>query len=615
MQQAVTIEENETHPLAGTPMTGADMIVQVLAQEGTDVIFGYSGGAILPTYDAVFRFNAETNDSMPLIVPANEQGAGFMASGYARASGKVGVVMVTSGPGATNTVTPVRDCMADSTPIVVISGQVPTPAIGSDGFQEAPIANIMGAVAKHIFLVTDAEKLEATMRTAFEIARTGRPGPVVVDIPKDVQNWHGTFQGKGRLPIRGYRERIEEVSTNVLLDHDCESFFQALEHANRPIIYAGGGVINANAAKEVRAFADAFKIPVVTTLMGIGSYDTTQERALHMLGMHGTAYANYAMDDADFVIAIGARFDDRVAAVPDKFAPSAKYIAHFDLDPSEIHKVKTVDWHHVGLLPQAFTKLLDYGLNTKKLNKDFSFWHAHIAELKKVYAMNYDKQSDFIQPYAVIEEINKHTQGNAIISTGVGQHQMWAAQYFDFKSPRLWLTSGSMGTMGFGLPAAIGAQFAKPGLVVVDIDGDASIRMNLGELETVTTYKLPLKVVVLNNLGDGMVKQWQKLFFKGRLSASDKSLHKKDFVKAAEADGYEYAVRLENNADLPKVIKEFMQFSGPAFIEVMIDPDAGVYPMVGPGMSYEQMITGDHIPTRNVKQDVAKTEVDSSEMF
>ena len=613
MQQALAKQED--HPLAGSKMTGADIIVQVLAQQGTDVIFGYSGGAILPTYDAVFRFNAETNESMPLIVPANEQGAGFMASGYARASGKVGVVMVTSGPGATNTVTPVRDCMADSTPIVVICGQVPTPAIGSDGFQEAPIANIMGAVAKHIFLITDPTKLEATIRTAFEIARTGRPGPVVIDIPKDVQNWQGVFQGKGQLPIRGYRERIEEVAENTLTDEDCESFYQAFAQAERPIIYAGGGVINANAAAEVRAFADAFKIPVVTTLMGIGAYDTTQERALHMLGMHGTAYANYAVDDADFVIAIGARFDDRVAAVPDKFAPSAKFIAHFDLDPSEIHKVKTVDWHHVGLLPQAFTKLVDYGLNTKKFTKDFSAWHTHVAQLKKVYAMNYDKQTDYIQPYAVIEEINKITQGNAIISTGVGQHQMWAAQYFDFKSPRLWLTSGSMGTMGFGLPAAIGAQFAKPGLVVVDIDGDASIRMNLGDLETVTTYKLPLKVVVLNNLGDGMVKQWQKLFFKGRLSASDKSLHKKDFIKAAEADGYEYAVRLESNADLPKVIKEFMQFSGPAFLEVMIDPDAGVYPMVGPGMSYAEMITGDHIPTRNSKSNDTNTDVDSSEMF
>ncbi len=616
MQPAGLIEDDALpHPLAGTTMLGSDVIMHVLAQEGTQVIFGYSGGAILPTYDAVFRYNAETNESMPLIVPANEQGAGFMASGYARASGEVGVVMVTSGPGATNTVTPVRDCMADSIPIVVISGQVPTAAIGSDGFQEAPISNIMGAVAKHVFLVTDPEKLEATIRTAFEIARTGRPGPVVIDIPKDVQNWEGVFRGKGRLLIRGYRERIAEVTANVLTDEKCGFFFDALEKSERPLIYAGGGVINGNAAEEVRALADRLRIPVVTTLMGIGTYDTTRERSLHMLGMHGTAFANYAVDDCDLLIAIGARFDDRVAAVPDKFAPRAKFIAHLDVDPSEIHKVKAVDWSHVGLLPQALKKLLDYGADARTFEKDYTYWNAHIAKLKSTYAMNYDKQSTLIQPYAVIEEINKYTKGEAIISTGVGQHQMWAAQYFDFRSPRLWLTSGSMGTMGFGLPAAIGAQLARPDRVVIDIDGDASIRMNLGELETVTTYKLSIKIVILNNLGDGMVKQWQKLFFKGRLSASDKSLHKKDFIKAAEADGYEYAIRLEKSADVQSVIKQFLEFEGPAFLEVMIDPDAGVYPMVGPGMSYDQMITGEHIPTRNEVEEDLHTDIDSSEMF
>ncbi len=612
-QQALEIEQASNHPLAGREMSGADIIVQVLAQEGTDVIFGYSGGAILPTYDAVFRYNHDNNDAMPLIVPANEQGAGFMASGYARASGKVGVVMVTSGPGATNTVTPVRDCMADSIPIVVICGQVPTAAIGSDGFQEAPIANIMGAVAKHIFLVTDPAKLESTIRTAFEIARTGRPGPVVIDIPKDVQNWVGPFKGRGRLPVRGYRERMHSVISSELTADKKKQFFDALSQAERPLIYAGGGAINGEASAQLREFADAFEIPVVTTLMGIGAYDTTQPRSLHMLGMHGTAFANYAADDCDFLIAIGARFDDRVAAVPAKFVPNAKYIAHFDIDPSEIDKVKSVNWHHVGLLPQSLKCLLEYGKEVYQFDADYGEWNKHIADLKATYAMNYDKTSETIQPYAVIEEINKHTKGDAIISTGVGQHQMWAAQYFDFKQPRLWLTSGSMGTMGFGLPAAIGAQFAKPGLMVINIDGDASIRMNLGELETVTTYQLPVKTVVLNNFGDGMVKQWQKLFFKGRLSASDKSLHKKNFIKSAESDGFEYAVRLENKADLPKVIKEFVEFPGPAFLEVIIDRDAGVYPMVGPGMCYEEMITGDFIPARNSKD--AQEEVDSSEMF
>lgn len=612
-EQAEEIQQASSHPLAGTEMSGSDMIVQVLAQEQTDVIFGYSGGAILPTYDAVFRYNEENNDAMPLIVPANEQGAGFMASGYARACGKVGVVMVTSGPGATNTVTPVRDCMADSIPIVVISGQVPTAAIGSDGFQEAPIANLMGAIAKHIFLVTDPTKLEATLRTAFEIARTGRPGPVVVDIPKDVQNWVGVFKGHGRLPIRGYRERIHSVLANPLPVEKCQQFYDALSQAKKPLLYVGGGAINAEVSKELTEFADAFGIPVVSTLMGIGAYDTTRSRALHMLGMHGTAFANYATDDCDFLIAVGARFDDRVAAVPAEFAPTAKFIAHFDIDPSEIDKVKSVDWHHVGLLPQSLTRLLSYGQKDYKFEADYSEWHAHVADLKSTYAMNYDRESEHIQPYAVIEEINKITKGEAIVSTGVGQHQMWAAQYFDFKHPRLWLTSGSMGTMGFGLPAAIGAQFAKPDAMVIDIDGDASIRMNLGDLETVTTYNLPVKTVVLNNFGDGMVKQWQKLFFKGRLSASDKSLHKKNFVKAAEADGFEYAVRLDKKEDIERVVREFIEFPGPAFLEVIIDADAGVYPMVGPGSCYAEMITGPFIPARDGNKPV--TEVDASEMF
>jgi acetolactate synthase-1/2/3 large subunit len=503
--------------------------------------------------------------------------------------------------------------MADSIPIVVITGQVPTAAIGSDGFQEAPIANIMGAVAKHVFLVTDPEKLEDTMRTAFEIARTGRPGPVVVDIPKDVQNWIGPFKGHGRLPVRGYRERMHQLISSELSADKCKQFYDALTQAKRPLIYAGGGVVNGEAAEAMCKFADAFGIPVVTTLMGIGAYDTSRERALHMLGMHGTAFANYATDDADFLIALGARFDDRVAAVPDKFGPNAKYIAHFDIDPSEIDKVKSVHWHHVGLMPESLNHLLSYGKDTYDFKADYSEWHQHVADLKSTYAMNYDKESETIQPYAVIEEINKYTKGEAIVSTGVGQHQMWAAQYFDFAKPRLWLTSGSMGTMGFGLPAAIGAQFAKPQSMVINIDGDASIRMNLGELETCTTYDLPVKTVVLNNFGDGMVKQWQKLFFKGRLSASDKSLHKKNFVKSAQSDGFEYAVRLDKKSDLPKVIKEFVDFPGPAFLEVIIDRDAGVYPMVRPGMCYQEMITGDHIPSRDAG--TVKTEVDSSEMF
>jgi acetolactate synthase I/II/III large subunit len=586
------------HPLAGAGMTGAEMLVQVLADEGVDTIFGYSGGAILPIYDAVFRYNLEHSAAMPLIVPANEQGAGFMAAGYARASGRVGVALVTSGPGATNTVTPVRDCQADSVPIVVICGQVATTAIGTDAFQEAPVPSIMGAVAKHVFLVTDPTKLEATVRTAFEIARTGRPGPVVLDIPKDVQNWKGVFHGSGRLPIPGYRQRMNRLEAAKLPEAACASFFAALGEAERPLIYAGGGVINAGAAQALREFSREFHIPVVTTLMGIGAVDTTDALSMRMLGMHGAAFANYAVEDCDFLMTAGARFDDRVAGNPPKFAKGAKFIAHFDIDASEINKVKRVDWSHVGLMPDALKTLIDYGKRLG-LKHDFAEWRARCAELRSRYGMNYDRESALIQPYYVIEEINRLTKGEAVITTGVGQHQMWAAQYFDFRSPRLWLTSGSMGTMGFGLPAAVGAQFAQRSRLVIDIDGDASIRMNLGELETVTTYDLPVKVVVLNNCGDGMVKQWQKLFFKGRLSASDKSLHTKDFVKAALADGFKFAKRLDKKADVPRVIEEFIRFEGAAFLEVMIDQDAGVYPMVGPGQAYDEMITGEHIASRN----------------
>jgi acetolactate synthase-1/2/3 large subunit len=596
------VQDLSAHPLAGRTLSGAEMIVQVLADEGVDAIFGYSGGAILPTYDAVFVYNQEHPGrgagGIPLIVPANEQGAGFMAAGYARASGKVGVCMVTSGPGATNTVTPVRDSMADSVPLVVICGQVPTPAIGTDAFQEAPVPGIMGAVAKHVFLVTDPTRLEATVRTAFEIARTGRPGPVVLDIPKDVQNWRGVYRGSGRLPVPGFRQRMNRLASSKLSERACAEFFDMLGESKRPLIYAGGGVINGGAAYCLRELASAYGIPVVTTLMGIGAIDTTEPLSMRMLGMHGTAFANYAVDDCDFLIALGSRFDDRVAGVPAKFAKRAKRIAHIDIDASEINKVKRVSWSHVGVLADALVALLEHGQRAG-FTRDFGAWHGYLADLRSRHAMNYDRASPLIQPYYLIEEINRITQGEAIIATGVGQHQMWSAQYFDFRHPRLWLTSGSMGTMGFGLPAAIGAQVAQRDRLVIDIDGDASIRMNIGELETVTTYDLPVKIAVLNNFGDGMVKQWQKLFFKGRLSASDKSLHKKDFVKAAQADGFRFARRLDRKEDVPRVVDDFIHFQGPAFLEVMIDPDAGVYPMVGPGQSYEEMITGDHIPSRH----------------
>lgn len=585
-----------THALAGTTMSGAEMIVQVLADEGVDAIFGYSGGAILPTYDAIFRYNESHSkeEEIRLIVPATEQGAGFMAAGYARSSGKVGVSLVTSGPGATNSVTPVRDCHADSVPIVLICGQVGRAAIGTDAFQEAPVFNVMSACAKHVFLVTDESKLEATIRTAFEIARSGRPGPVVVDIPKDVQRYEGVFQGSGLLRLRGYQERLEALIRATIPEEEVQAFYRMLGKSERPLIYAGGGINNGNAAPELRAFAERFGIPVVTTLTGIGAVDTTAELSLHMLGMHGTAYANYAVEDCDFLFAVGARFDDRVAGKVQEFAPGAK-IAHLDIDTSEIGKVKSVDWAHVSDAKRGLSQLLKGG---KTFRKDFSRWQAHVKQLKAEHALNYNRTSELIQAEEVLTVLKEITRGEAIVTTGVGQHQMWSAQYLDFVHPRSFITSGSMGTMGFGLPAAIGAQIANPGKLVIDIDGDGSIRMNYGELETLTTYDIPVKVLLLNNFGDGMVRQWQDLFHEQRYSGTDKTLHKKDFIRAVQADGFEFARRVSDRAQVRQAIEEFTNFQGPAFLEVLIDQHEHVYPMVGPGMSYKDMIVGKYIKAR-----------------
>ena len=597
--------QQKAHPMAGQTMSGAEMVIQVIADMGVDVIFGYSGGAILPTYDAIFKHNAKTNrvgKEVRLIVPANEQGAGFMAAGYGRATGRPGVCLVTSGPGATNTVTPVRDCMADSVPAIFICGQVPRHAMGTDAFQEAPILNIMSACAKHTFLVTDPEKLEATIRAAFEIAVSGRPGPVVIDLPKDVQTWSGKFKGEGSLKFRGYEMRLAEVTNNELTEPQANAFFKMLKESRRPLLYVGGGAIHGNASKPLTEFANRYGIPVVTTLHGIGAFDTTSPLSLHMLGMHGTAYANYAVEDCDFLIAVGARFDDRVAGKVHAFAPNAKNIAHIDVDAAEIGKVKSITWSHVGEAAPSIEALLRFG---KDVKVDFTEWQKHVSALRESYPLDYDKNSTYIQPYRVVELLSDITKGDAIISTGVGQHQMWAAQYFKYRFPRTWLTSGSMGTMGFGLPAAIGAQIACPDKLVVDIDGDGSIRMNLGEIETCTTYNIPVKILLLNNLGDGMVRQWQKTYYEFRFSGTDKSLHLKDFIKSAEADGFKFARRVSTNEELEQALRDFVSFPGPAFLEVMIDPDAGVFPMVGPGMGYKEMITGPFIKSRNAAEPAA----------
>ncbi|MFM0292666.1 MULTISPECIES: biosynthetic-type acetolactate synthase large subunit [Paraburkholderia] len=581
-------------------LSGADIILRVLAEQGVDTLFGYSGGAILPTYDAVFRYNemnaAHVERQIKFVVPANEQAAGFMAAGYARASGKVGVFMVTSGPGATNAVTPIADCNGDSVPVVLICGQVPRAAIGSDAFQEAPVFNIMSACAKQVFLVTDPLKLEPTLRTAFEVARTGRPGPVVVDVPKDIQNWTGPYHGRGTLHFRGYSDRLRMVAKGARLEKaKAADFFDLLRQSERPLLYVGGGVITGRATAVLREFAERHGIPVVTTLMGLGAISAKHPLCLGMLGMHGAACANYAVEDCDFLIAVGARFDDRVAGGrPDSFAPGARHVAHIDIDEAEINKVKRAHWTHVGDAKDALLSLLEHG----PAKQSSSGWLDHVMALKQTFGMNYDRKNLAIQPQWVIEKLSEITDGRAIISTGVGQHQMWAAQFFEFVEPRSFLTSGSMGTMGFGLPAAIGAQLARPDALVIDIDGDGSIRMNVGELETASTYGIPVKVLLLNNRGDGMIRQWQRLFYDGRMFVSDKALYRKDFVMAAQADGFEFARRVEALSELEHALRAFVEFEGPAFLEVMIDENADVFPIVGPGQSYATMNTGPFIPSR-----------------
>lgn len=598
-----TPTSNHSHSLAGTPLSGAETVIQVMADEGVDTIFGYSGGAILPVYDALFRYNEasqkQKQETIQLVVPANEQGAGFMASGYARSTGKVGVLLVTSGPGATNAITPVRDCMADSIPMVMICGQVPVASMGTDAFQEAPILNSLSPCAKHVFLIKDPAQLEKTLRAAFEIARSGRPGPVVIDLPKDVQNAIQLFAGEGSLPIRGYRQRLEAIKTREISDEQCQAFFDLMEKSERPLIMAGGGVIISKAAAELKEFAERYQIPVANTLNGLGGFDTTSPLAMRMVGMHGTIYANYAIDDCDLLIAIGARFDDRVAGRPADFAPNVKAIIHIDIDQSEIGKIKTPTWSFVGEAKQSLRRLLDYG---KDFTKKYAEWADYAAEMRKNYPMDFDRQSDRIQPQYVLEELNKLIAGNAIVVTGVGQHQIWACQHLDFVHPRQWLTSGAMATMGFGLPAAIGAQVAHPDQLVVNIDGDGSLRMNIGEMETAVNYNLPIKVLLFNNSGDGMVRQWQRLFFDGRLSGSEKHFHRKDFVKAAEADGYKYSRRVDQKSNVTAALDEFIKFDGPAFLEIIIDPDAHVFPMVAPGQTYDQMDTGPFMKSRPKKE-------------
>jgi acetolactate synthase I/II/III large subunit len=418
----------------------------------------------------------------------------------------------------------------------------------------------------------------------------------VVDVPKDIQNWTGPYHGHGTLNFRGYSDRLKMVAKGAsLAQNKADAFFELLQQSKRPLLYVGGGVITAHASAELRGFAERHGIPMVTTLMGLGAIPAKHPMCLGMLGMHGSACANYAVEDCDFLIAVGARFDDRVAGGrPESFARGARHVAQIDIDEAEINKVKRVNWSHVGDAKDALLSLMEHSPGTQSPVE----WQEHAMNLKRTFGMNYDRKSTAIQPQLVVEKLSEITGGRAIITTGVGQHQMWAAQFFDFVTPRSFLTSGSMGTMGFGLPAAIGAQLARPEALVVDIDGDGSIRMNIGELETASTYGIPIKVLLLNNRGDGMIRQWQRLFYEGRMFTSDKALHSKDFVMAAQADGFQFARRVQAVDELGQMLKEFVEFEGPAFLEVMIDYNADVFPMVGPGQTYASMLTGPFIPSR-----------------
>lgn len=554
---------------------GAFILLECLKKEGVEVVFGYPGGAVLDIYNELFEFPIQH------ILVRHEQGAVHSADGYARSSGKVGVCLVTSGPGATNTVTGVATAYMDSIPVVIFSGQVPTPLIGNDAFQEADIVGITRPCTKHNYLVKDAKELSNIIAEAFYLARTGRPGPVLVDLPKDVMNAKLKFSYPDKVSLRSYNPTYNGHSGQI------HKAIKEILKAKKPVLYAGGGIISSNASEELISFAHTLKIPVTTTLMGLGCFPSTDCLSLGMLGMHGTYWANMAVTDCDLLIAIGARFDDRVTGSIDHFATSAQII-HVDIDPTSISKNVRVDIPIVGDAKKTlkrFNSLID---DTKedwgKVRKD---WLTQIEEWKKTYPLTYE-QNGVIKPQYVIEKIYELTGGKAIISTEVGQNQMWTAQHFKFDQPRKLLTSGGLGTMGYGLPAAIGAQVAFPHEVVIDIAGDGSIQMNIQELATAVQYQLPVKVAILNNHCLGMVRQWQELFYQKRYSATCLKTSP-DFVKLAEAYGA-VGLRAQRPEEVVPVIKKALSLQQPVVMDFWIDTDENVYPMVPAGSPIHKMI-------------------------
>jgi acetolactate synthase-1/2/3 large subunit len=560
-------------------MTGADIFVRALEDLGVDVVFGYPGGAVLNIYDSLFQ-----NTKIRHLLVRHEQGGVHMADGYARASGKTGVCLVTSGPGATNTVTGIATAYMDSVPIVVFSGQVPTLMIGNDAFQEADIVGITRPCTKHNYLIKQTKDMARIIKEAFYIASTGRPGPVLVDIPKDVLTGSAEYHLPKEVKLRGYHPNYEGHQKQV------ENAIRMLLEKERPVLYAGGGIILSDSSSLLSEFARILGIPVTTTLMGLGGFPGTDTLSLGMLGMHGTFRANMAISHCDVILGVGARFDDRVTGKIDEFAPGAKII-HVDIDPTSIQKNVPVNIPIVGDLKDVLRKMIKLVKGTKeaaKYRKKIAPWRDQIAQWKSTHPLAYKQGKGRIKPQYVVEQIYQITKGDAIITTEVGQNQMFAAQYYLYDRPRTFLSSGGLGTMGYGLPAAIGAQVAMPGRLVVDIAGDGSIQMNIQELATAVQYRLPVKVVILNNGTLGMVRQWQELFFQGKYSQTCLP-QVPDFVRLAEAYGAA-GFRATKPGEVPQVLREGFAADGPAIIDILTDPDAMVYPMVPAGAPLTKML-------------------------
>ena len=562
-----------------TEHSGADILIQALTDLGVEIVFGYPGGAVLPIYDALFR-----QSRIRHILVRHEQAATHAAEGYARSTGKPGVVLVTSGPGATNVVTGITDALMDSIPMVVITGQVPTSLIGTDAFQEADTVGITRHCSKHNYLVKDPARLGDVIHEAFHIATSGRPGPVVVDIPKDVQVATARYSKPGPIQHKTYRPQVKADRSAV------EAAVDMLAAAERPVLYTGGGVINSGpgASQLLGELARLSGAPVTSTLMGLGAFPASSPQFLGMLGMHGTYEANHAMNQADLIIAVGARFDDRVTGRLDAFSPTSRKV-HIDIDRSSINKNVRVDLPIVADIGHALEDMVHVWKARRHPRPDLADWWTRIAGWRAKRCLDFPEQGDAIMPQRAVRALWEATHARQpIITTEVGQHQMWAAQFFGFERPNKWLTSGGLGTMGYGLPAAIGAQLGNPGALVIDIAGEASIQMNIQELATAHQYRLPVKIFILNNEYMGMVRQWQELTYSSRYSESySESLP--DFVKLAEAYGWR-GLRIERRGELEDGIAEMLSTDGPVLVDCRVSKLANCLPMIPSGRAHTEML-------------------------